>query len=140
MMLQAQLAAVFLFTCLNLLPRYAQATCVASSATCYHDSRAGRVLPYPNSHPTLPDGGAHLTRAGCMQLCDTAGYTIAGVEDGHQCFCGHSVPTWAKKAADTFCSMPCKGDAEESCGGNNGGKLSEFHRSKHHRMTSFSIG
>jgi hypothetical protein len=110
-----------------LLPHHAGATCVATSATCFHDSRAGRVLPYPNSHPRLPDGGAHLTRAGCMQLCDTAGYSVAGVEDGAQCFCGHSVPSWAKKAADSFCSAPCKGDAEETCGGDNALLALPFH-------------
>jgi hypothetical protein len=49
-----------------------------------------------------------------------AGYTMAGVEGGNQCFCGNgwttpSIPPTAAPVSQ--CSNPCAGDSSQTCGG-----------------------
>lgn len=51
--------------------------------------------------------GSIMTVEVCVDACNAAGYDIAGVEYGEECYCGRSLPTVA--ALDGRCDMTCKG-------------------------------
>jgi hypothetical protein len=75
---------------------------------CYVDGVNGRILNIQN-----PDS-ATLTIESCVQTCVGLGYTVAGMEYSQQCFCGnYLVNGGALASADTECSMPCSGNANE---------------------------
>lgn len=118
-------SAVLLLVCAlasSVLP-YASGHCVATKATCFRDDPEARLLPYPSRRPA-PHGD--LTRQTCMQLCADAGYVLAGAEDGGQCFCGNATATGAEPASSAACNMPCRGNASETCGGNDRIVVLEF--------------
>ena len=58
-----------------------------------------------------------LTPASCLQACQENGFIFAGVEAGHECFCGNDEPTGDKIAPDGDCSHNCNGDSSLKCGG-----------------------
>jgi hypothetical protein len=45
----------------------------------------------------------------CTTTCDAAGYTIAGLEYGSQCFCGNTLGYMAIKDVDQGCTTACAG-------------------------------
>jgi hypothetical protein len=56
----------------------------------------------------------------CAQLCYNNNYTLAGAEDGSQCYCGNSVSPDAPKRDPSECNTPCtqKGFPNNNkCGG-----------------------
>jgi hypothetical protein len=70
---------------------------------CWQDA-SGIALPYlayndPNNN------SVEL----CTSTCNTAGYTIAGVEYGSQCFCGNALAAYTVKTVDEGCSITCPG-------------------------------
>ncbi|EQK98548.1 Carbohydrate-binding WSC [Ophiocordyceps sinensis CO18] len=67
--------------------------------------------------------GAQMTVAKCTAACKASGYPLAGVEYGAECYCGKRISNGAK-SVDGGCSMPCKGNSSEFCGG--GGRLNVF--------------
>jgi hypothetical protein len=106
------------------LPNGKHHNCVSLSETCYADPIKSRVLPYPiGGHP--PSLNA-LTREGCMQMCHDADFTLAGVENGKQCFCGNATSATAQKLP-TGCQTPCGGDATENCGGHSEASVLRLH-------------
>jgi hypothetical protein len=58
----------------------------------------------------------------CLERCQKFGYSAAGVEYGRQCVCGdlgkveERGDVWKD---DGFCSMPCPGDRNYTCGAGN---------------------
>ncbi len=79
---------------------------------CYQDTRA-RVL----TGIKLANIGNHeVTNTKCTAYCGAAGFSMAGTEYGGQCFCGDQL-NGSSKIAESECSMPCEGDATETCGG-----------------------
>lgn len=80
-------------------------------AGCYTDSITSRSLAYQVS--------TSGTVENCLQTCSAAGYTIAGLEYGSQCWCDQVVSTSMTRAAETECNTPCTGNAAEICGGSN---------------------
>lgn len=52
----------------------------------------------------------------CTSTCVADGYTIAGVENGSQCWCADAMHNQAAVVVDTSCN-PCKGNTHEICGG-----------------------
>ena len=92
----------------NLLATTALAGCdVPAEQTCYVDTPA-RVMG-----SAVFDGA--ITQEYCAQLCADAGKHFAGTEFSTQCFCSDKLPA-AKKGGR--CTMPCSGNAQETCGGN----------------------
>jgi hypothetical protein len=81
-----------------------------SAQGCWIDGAKGRILPYQ-----APDNQAQ-TLSGCAALCKNAGYTIAGVEYGVQCFCGNAIYNDGVKTVDSACSFNCPGNAAQKCG------------------------
>ena len=98
------------------------ATSAATSAAvawtylgCYTDATHTRTLLYVQNPPANP------TVETCIAQCNAAGYTLAGVEYGGQCWCDNSLHNNGGPApdGDTGCNMPCSGNANEICGGSN---------------------
>ena len=85
------------------------AGCSLQGAQCYVDDDS-RILNEAHF------AGA-LTTEYCAQYCHDANFSLAGVENGGECYCGHNVRAGAKKADASDCNKPCTGDEHEHCGG-----------------------
>ncbi|XP_078083373.1 sialate:O-sulfotransferase 2 [Mustelus asterias] len=59
----------------------------------------------------------------CQDNCAERGYQYAGLEFGAECYCGHKIQ--ARNTSDAECSMECKGEKSNMCGGPN--RLSVYH-------------
>ncbi|KAK3238278.1 hypothetical protein CYMTET_51701 [Cymbomonas tetramitiformis] len=76
-------------------------------------------------HPVFPDfmiSSASVTQQTCAAECEAAGrdFRFAGVENGHECFCGVSVPGDSKHLPAGACgAIPCAGNSSQACGGFN---------------------
>lgn len=60
-----------------------------------------------------------LTVESCLKFCGEEGFSIAGVENAGECYCGDSIPDGSKPTAMPMgeCFSPCAGNAGENCGG-----------------------
>lgn len=69
------------------------------------------------SEAVLGDNG--MTPDMCTSFCSQQNYKIAGIENGHECWCGNTIQNnQGIKVDDGECSTPCKGDQTLSqCGG-----------------------
>ncbi|KAI4190389.1 MAG: hypothetical protein L6R41_000841 [Letrouitia leprolyta] len=85
---------------------------------CYVDNANGRVIP--NGQPASQTNSV----AQCVNACQTAGYTVAGMEYGIECFCGNALYNGPALVADSQCSMNCPGNAAQKCGA--GSRLSVY--------------
>ncbi|KAK0713900.1 WSC domain-containing protein, partial [Lasiosphaeria miniovina] len=82
-------------------------------AGCYKDDSA-RALQNASITVSIPPG---MTNEMCINFCKDQGFSLAGTEDGYQCFCGNAlVDSWP--VGDSECNAPCTGDPNCSCGGN----------------------
>jgi hypothetical protein len=70
--------------------------------------------------------GQAMTSSGCVAHCDSVGKSIAGTEDGGQCFCGNELKQGQVPLSDE-CDQPCDGDDGQICGGKTA--LSIFRKS-----------
>jgi beta-D-xylosidase 4 len=52
----------------------------------------------------------------CADICGRAGYSLAGVEYGYECYCGDRISN-EKAPSEGSCSTKCPGDSSETCGG-----------------------
>lgn len=71
-------------------------------AGCWQDINQN-ILPlkiYANSSNTIEL---------CTTACNAAGYTIAGLEDGLQCYCGNSLAHSALETVQAGCTIACSG-------------------------------
>ncbi|KAI9686680.1 MAG: hypothetical protein M1820_010584 [Bogoriella megaspora] len=79
----------------------------------------------PLALPTLQYDSAQNTVELCTQSCVNAGFSIAGVQNATQCYCGNSLNSQsAVLTVDKSCRKKCPADGTEICGGNN--RLSVF--------------
>uniref|UniRef100_A0A2M4BCE2 protein xylosyltransferase n=2 Tax=Anopheles marajoara TaxID=58244 RepID=A0A2M4BCE2_9DIPT len=79
---------------------------------CFRDEKAFRLLSsYYTRFKT------NNTPERCILLCLQSGYPYAGVQYGHECFCGDETPKVAAKLPDSSCNMKCTGDPKQICGG-----------------------
>ncbi|PVF94002.1 WSC-domain-containing protein [Serendipita vermifera] len=58
-----------------------------------------------------------MTVQKCIDGCAAAGFSSAGVEYGSECYCGNVTFPPGSSAEPQDCSMPCRGDASQYCGG-----------------------
>jgi hypothetical protein len=77
---------------------------------CYKDS-SKRAL----SGEVLPKLGL-VSNTNCVNYCASKGFSIAGTEYGGECYCGNSLSP-LEKLDDDKCAMACKGDGNQTCGG-----------------------
>lgn len=86
-----------------------------SSLGCYNDIVQRRTLKFPQ---TVPGGPSNNTVEGCLTLCQSEGYSLAGVEYGQECFCDNQISYGNQPASDqSVCHYPCTGNNAEICGG-----------------------
>jgi hypothetical protein len=89
---------------------------------CYVDGLNGRILNHQQ-----PDNAQNTLQV-CVQACATAGYTIAGIEYGVECYCDNAIYNGgALSANQNDCNFICPGNSLEDCGAGN-------------RMSLYSIG
>ncbi|KAF3763296.1 hypothetical protein M406DRAFT_357002, partial [Cryphonectria parasitica EP155] len=61
------------------------------------------------------------SRGSCATVnCTDAGYLVAAMTDGDECWCGNEYPPEDTRAADSKCSIGCSGYPQEACGGFSG--------------------
>ncbi|KAI2789285.1 hypothetical protein POX_e07315 [Penicillium oxalicum] len=82
------------------------------SLGCYSDSTSARALSTAVQNP----GGTVET---CQSLCESGGFTFAGMEFGTQCFCGTAILNDAAVIDSSACNTPCPQNPAEICGGSN---------------------
>lgn len=75
--------------------------------------------------PTLMYSNASNTIDLCTTSCANGGFTIAGVKNGADCWCGNALEgASAVLTVDTVCRVACPGDTTQICGAE--GRLSVF--------------
>jgi len=76
---------------------------------CFEDS-APRILRHgAGSNPAI------TSFASCGDTCFQAGYSLAGVEYGDECYCGNAI--LYDYGSSEQCNMPCPGNPSNTCGG-----------------------
>ncbi|KOS19608.1 putative fungistatic metabolite [Escovopsis weberi] len=84
-----------------------------TSQGCYSEGTTGRALATGlNGVP-----GDQMTVAKCTAGCQSAGFSLAGVEYAGECYCGNQISNGAKPDASGGCTMTCNGNGTEFCGG-----------------------
>ena len=73
-----------------------------------------RLLPTQLRIKPLEDA---LTPPRCIEACQNAGFSFAGVQAGRECFCGNTAPPEEKIVDQKECSSNCAGDKSIKCGG-----------------------
>ncbi|KAI9440983.1 copper radical oxidase [Lactarius indigo] len=84
-----------------------------------------RCLAEPQPHHVFPynatlAGNNTNTPQNCLSQCSAFGYPAAGMEYGHECWCGDVADitnNGGKTAAESDCSTACSGDPLHLCGG-----------------------
>ena len=86
---------------------------ISWNGNCVRDSEK-RLLP------TLPGNDLQFpsnTPARCMEACDDQGFLFAGVQHGHECWCGNDAPPQDRIVDMKECVHSCSGDSTLKCGG-----------------------
>ncbi|KFY86890.1 hypothetical protein V498_07353 [Pseudogymnoascus sp. VKM F-4517 (FW-2822)] len=82
----------------------------------------GQIMPQSaRSLPvrmTLPNEKTTMTPKLCTDACQAAGYRLAGLEYGSQCFCGTAILN-NHGLTTSGCTMPCPGAPGIMCGGSD---------------------
>ena len=78
---------------------------------CYNDLINAPVLSLKQPYNT------NLTVQTCVWSCYQQGYSISGVEDRKQCFCGNAILKGTLADWDFDCNTTCSGNPNEICGG-----------------------
>ncbi|KAI1477725.1 WSC-domain-containing protein [Daldinia eschscholtzii] len=89
---------------------------------CYTEGTSGRALGKGVSATSTSSSTTNntLTVEACASYCAGKGYAYMGVEYGQECYCNNDGPlNGATKTAEGDCSMTCKGDITEWCGGSS---------------------
>lgn len=76
-----------------------------TSAGCYVDANSRMLRSYTTRQ-------AGMTNDQCISTCSSQGYTIAGTEDGQECYCGTQVYRdggAGVSAPSSDCGSPCGG-------------------------------
>lgn len=91
----------------------------------YQGCWADQIPLTPLSLPTLLWDNSTNTLESCTSGCVDAGFTIAGMQNSTQCYCGDSLNNQsAVLVVDNSCRLTCGGNTGEICGGVN--RLSIF--------------
>ena len=78
---------------------------------CVRDQNP-RLLPFFPGRSWFPS----LTPAKCIKACNDQNYNFAGVQFGHQCFCGNEAPPEYTIVDMEECNQSCGGDSAQKCG------------------------
>ncbi|PWN26105.1 WSC-domain-containing protein [Jaminaea rosea] len=80
---------------------------------CYQEPTNARALVNKVSYK------GQMSTSVCRAACSAAGFSVAGMEYGQECWCDNSMTSGAKKVSDDFCNMACPGNSTETCGGSS---------------------
>ncbi|CDZ98531.1 beta-1,6-N-acetylglucosaminyltransferase, contains WSC domain [Phaffia rhodozyma] len=58
-----------------------------------------------------------MTDDWCIRSCESHGYTLAGLEDGNECYCGNEMSSTSTYLASSSCYKTCPGLGSKQCGG-----------------------
>jgi hypothetical protein len=81
---------------------------------CFTDTISARALR--NRLADVTDADPLAT---CAKACKSAGYALAGVEYGHECFCDNGINNGQVQTADGACNQVCDGNNQLYCGNGN---------------------
>ncbi|KAG8767652.1 hypothetical protein FRC16_007300, partial [Serendipita sp. 398] len=83
---------------------------------CIAESKTGRAL----EGAAIADQ-TEMNLRKCALACESKGYSIAGVEFGHECYCDNALRNGVQLQllANVTCGMPCTGNPYENCGGSS---------------------
>lgn len=109
---QATGSTASLTTFVTSSPSFHPATGGWSYAGCYRDDANRSLRNYSIVAPVA--GG--MTNDKCIAQCRAKNFSIAGTEDGFQCFCG-DVLVDSMLLDDTHCNLTCDGGSASFCGG-----------------------
>ncbi|KAH9987839.1 WSC domain-containing protein [Xylariaceae sp. FL0662B] len=86
---------------------------------CYTEGTKGRALDKASSSSKSDStSDAKMTVEKCASYCGTKSYKYMGIEYSQECYCNNDgLINGAAKASEGDCSMTCKGDLTEWCGG-----------------------
>ena len=85
-------------------------TTTFKNGDCYQDC-SPRLLPKLEKN-------YKMTHEICKSICfKKNNYAFAGVEFGHECWCGNNEPPATKLRPLSECNISCPGDSAEKCGG-----------------------
>lgn len=87
----------------------------SQSLNLLSEGNGGRTLTLGMA---VTGGAAAMTVEVCLDACQAAGYSLAGVEYSQECYCGDAFQFGGAPATDG-CTMACKGNSAELCGGSN---------------------
>ena len=88
----------------------ALSTTTFKNGDCYQDC-SPRLLPKLKKN-------YKMTQEICKSICfKENNYAFAGVEFGHECWCGNNEPPATKLRPLSECNTICPGDSSEKCGG-----------------------
>ncbi|KAJ6511476.1 WSC domain-containing protein, partial [Mycena vitilis] len=81
-----------------------------SQSMCAVDNPSRVLIGYQSTETAL-------TPASCINKCVGLGFSLSGVENGNECYCGNILTNNPVGARDNQCDTPCGGDASQNCGG-----------------------
>lgn len=61
---------------------------------------------------------------GCTESCSGDGWSLAGLKEGNQCWCGNALEGFSSRVVDMSCHLVCAGNDGQTCGGP--GRLSMY--------------
>ncbi|KAF8263709.1 WSC domain-containing protein [Lactarius quietus] len=97
-------------------PRFVQSVGFWAFVGCFNDSTERRTL---TTQVSVPGGLFNNTVENCVNSCQSAGYSWAGVEFAQQCWCDKNIENGGVEIEAQNCFLACSGNSSENCGGPN---------------------
>ncbi|ERF69122.1 hypothetical protein EPUS_01078 [Endocarpon pusillum Z07020] len=80
---------------------------------CYTEVSGGRALSGVSFSNTTG-----MTNDLCASYCMSRNYALFGTEYSQECYCASTLASRSTFSPQSDCSLPCKGDPSQRCGGN----------------------
>jgi hypothetical protein len=81
-----------------------------SPSMCAIDNMSRVLTGFQGTDPAL-------TPSSCITNCAARNFSLSGVENGNECYCGNFLTNSPVGARDVQCGTPCSGDPSINCGG-----------------------
>ena len=98
---------------------------------CFTDMINGQRVLSKASQNAYTSTIVPVTVESCIDFCSLRGYSMAGLEDGMQCWCDNSMNTANGNGGSSgLCNLPCRSNPKQICGGALGsmGVISVYQR------------
>ena len=85
---------------------------------CFTDMVGGQRVLKKASQNAYTAKIVPVTVESCIDFCSSKGYSVAGLEDGMQCWCDDSVNSANGNGLESgLCNRPCQSNPRQICGG-----------------------